>query len=138
MAKKYTRKQVSSLSQIDLEQERLKHKARRIEDEMLELLSPRQLLLSVAGKLVAGKIKRATKPRLAELPVPKAAKRKTQKKKNIPAGKMAAFASEPAVKKAAKKIGISFLRWQAFNLAWWAGKKIIRQIRQKHQKAGTA
>jgi hypothetical protein len=40
----------------------------------------------------------------------------------------------PLFRKLLKKVGISFLKWQAFNLALFIGKKIFRAIKEKKQQ----
>jgi hypothetical protein len=37
-----------------------------------------------------------------------------------------------------KKVGISFLKWQAFNLALFAGKKIYHAIKDKKKQKPVA
>ncbi len=128
MAKKYTRKQVSSLTALDLEQERIQYKLRKLEDDTLELFSPQQLAITLIGKFLSRK--RASFP--TQQHFAQAGKLKNQVKNKPGSLKAAAIGmvSNPLFKKVAKKAGISFLQWQAFNLALFAGKKIWQKYRK--------
>lgn len=130
MARKYTRKHVSSYKELDLEQERIKLKMRRLEDDVLSMVNPQQLAISLIG----GWLKRRGK-RPSAAPSYLAGNAKGQKPKKAKSGLSRLFA-KPAVKSTAKKIGISFLRWQAFNLAWFLGKKLYSTL--KHRKSAAA
>lgn len=129
MAKKYTRKQVSSLSELDLEQERIKYKARRIEDDMLDIFSPQQLAITAVSAFLRRKKKKPAP--VVRTSVPAVSGKPGKKRAENITGTIAGFAEKPLVKKLARKAGISFLRWQAFNLAFFIGKKIYRSIREK-------
>ncbi len=132
MAKKYTRKQVSSLAELDLEQERIKYKTRRIENDVLDMFDPQQLAITLIGKLLSRKATSKTRKTLQQFTATRDKKTgNTSTVKNAVAG----FAARPAVKSVAKKLGISFLKWQAFNLALFAGKKIIQKVKERrHSK----
>lgn len=129
MAKKYTRKQVSSLSELDLEQERIKYKAKRIEDDMLDVFSPQQIAMTMVSYLLRRRKKKAD-----ARPVMAATGRKEKKQEGKIAGAVSDVVKSPLLKKAARKVGISFLRWQAFNLALFLGKKIVRSIQEKRRE----
>lgn len=128
MARKYTRKQVNSLKGLDLEQERIKLKMRRLEDDMLSTFNPQQMAISVIGGLLKRRSKKAAAEPAFLAGKDKGLNRiKTKKAKKDIAG----WLSRPVVKQTAKKVGISFLRWQAFNLAWFLGKKLYKKIKHK-------
>ncbi|WP_118951283.1 hypothetical protein [Taibaiella helva] len=130
MARKYTRKHVNSLKDLDLEQERIKLKMRRLEDDVLGIVNPQQLAISLIGSWLKRRGKRSsTEPAYLAGDV----KRKKLKKTKSGVSRLLA---KPAVKNTAKKIGISFLRWQAFNLAWFLGKKLYTTL--KHRKRAPA
>lgn len=128
MARKYTRKQVNSLKGLDLEQERIKLKMRRLEDDMLSTFNPQQLAISVIGGLLKRRGKKAaTEPAYLTGKDKGPSRSKTRKPKKGIAG----WLSRPVVKQTVKKAGVSFLRWQAFNLAWFLGKKLYKKIKHK-------
>lgn len=131
MAKKYTRKQVSSIAELDKEQRRIRHKTRQIEDDVLHLFSPQQLALTFAGKLLSGKVSHKASQLFSA-----GTKHKNTGKNKAPTAKGAIsnFVSKPATKSLAKKIGISFLKWQTFNLALFVGKKIIQKIKENRRR----
>jgi len=127
--KKYTRKQVSSLSELDLEQERIKYKAKRIEDDMLDIFSPQQLAITVISNLLRRK-KKNTQPSYAVDRTPSGNKKKKEKSGTV-TSTVSGLVQKPIVKKTARAVGISFLRWQAFNLALCVGKKIWKKVQEK-------
>lgn len=131
MAKKYTRKQVSSLAALNLEQERIKYKTRRIENDMLDLFNPQQLAIALIGKLLSRKATPKTPKALQQFT---ASRDKNAPKFRTIKNAVAGFVAQPAVKGTAKKIGISFLKWQAFNLALLAGKKIIQKVKEQRRR----
>jgi hypothetical protein len=131
MAKKYTRKQLGSLNALDKEQARIRNKSKEIELDFLSTLNPQQLAMSLLGNVLSRKIKGG------------GSKEKGSGKKQGSSSGFAFDASQanlkgivkhPLFKKLLKKVGISFLQWQAFNLALFAGKKIVKVIKQKKQE----
>lgn len=137
MAKKYTRKQVGSLQELDREQDRVKRITGKMEQEWLDtILNPQQIAISLITSFIARKKNSGSnKSRNTFL---SKAKDKTgiQNKNNKGglqqiAGSVMGYARQPAVSGLAKRVGISFLRWQAFNLAWFLGKKALKAIKEK-------
>jgi len=130
MAKKYTRKQVGSLDALNLEQERIKYKAKRIEDGWLDIFQPQQLAINLITGLISRRKKnKAVQPaRYVQSP---GKKNKKESKMQAVGGSIAQFVKKPAAQRALKKIGISFLRWQAFNLAFFLGRKAVQAIKEK-------
>lgn len=137
MAKKYTRKQVGSLAELDHEQHRIRKMATKMENEWLEsILNPQQLALSVVTGLLSRRKQQTGgglslfsgkgKKKTTAAPVKTGVKQVT--------GSVAGFVKKPVVARIVKGVGISFLRWQAFNLAWFLGKKALKAIREKKAK----
>ncbi|WP_118972503.1 hypothetical protein [Taibaiella koreensis] len=128
MARKYSRKHVSSLKDLDLEQERIKLKMRRLEDDVLGIMNPQQLAISVIGGWLKRRSRKssAAASYVAGKPEGKARNKSEKAKKGL-----AGLWAKPAVKHTAKMVGVSFLRWQVFNLAWFLGKKLYQRIKQK-------
>lgn len=124
MAKRYTRKQLGSLDQLDLEQERIRDKSRKIETDFVHALNPQQLLISLAGGFISRKIAGNKKDKNYT------ARIKSDNKGSIK-GRIDEIRKHPLFKSLLKKVGISFLKWQAFNLALFAGKKIYQAIKDK-------
>jgi hypothetical protein len=127
MAKKYTRKQVSSMDDLDVEQERIHYKLKRLEDDALELFSPQQLAITLIGKLLTRKS--SAKPQQYFYGTPQ--KKKGNGKRSSLKGAAANAIKNPLVRKVARKVGISFLQWQAFNLALFLGKKLWKRVQEK-------
>lgn len=127
MAKRYTRKQLESMDQLDLEQERIRNKSRKIENDFVEVLHPQQLAITFLGNFLNRKLigNRKEKGYIADVPKGKVAFA------NTPKGKIDSIRKHPLFKSLLKKVGISFLKWQAFNLALFAGKKIYHAIKDK-------
>lgn len=131
MAQKYTRKQVSSLEALDQEQERIQYKLKRLENDALELFNPQQLAITLVGKLLSRKKSSAgSQQYFSGAQQKKKGKQKAGAFKEAAAGMLA----NPLVKKLAKKAGISFLQWQAFNLALFLGKKLWHGMQEKRRK----
>lgn len=130
MAKKYTRKKIRSMDELDLEQERIKFKARRIEDDWIDIFNPQQLAIGLLGKVISRKAK-AKSTGSGILPYKSAP---TIEAGRLNAGVVAADAQKPVVKMA-KKVGISFVRWQLFNLGFFLAKKAFKAIKatRKHK-----
>lgn len=137
MAKKYTRRQVGSLGELDHEQNRIRKMTTKMENEWLDsILNPQQLALSVVTGLLSRRkqqagsglslFSRKGKKKTTAAPVKTGVKQVT--------GSVAGFVKKPLVARVAKSVGISFLRWQAFNLAWFLGKKALKAIRNKQAK----
>jgi hypothetical protein len=122
----YKRKQFSNLDEVDAEQARMRAKARQMERHWWDdILNPQQLALGIAGKIISRGL----------------SSRKTSSGR-LPAGKLslagagsvaASGAGSSVVGKLVKTAGISFLKWQLFNLGLLVGRKIIRSIREKRQ-----
>ncbi len=126
MPKKYKRRRLSSMDQLDLEQERIRNRVRNLEDNWSKGLFSPGLVMSAAGLLLnRGKRKLGSGKTFFSKSQPQGAI------KNKAKSSIASFFSEPMIKQAAKKIGISFIQWQLFNLALFAGKKIIAGIRNR-------
>jgi hypothetical protein len=127
MAKKYTRKQLESMDQLDLEQERIRNKSRKIESGFIEALHPQQLAITFLGNFLSRKLtgNKKEKSYIVGAPKGKVAPANTRK------GKIDSIRKHPLFKSLLKKVGISFLKWQAFNLALFAGKKIYYAIKDK-------
>jgi predicted methyltransferase len=131
MAKKYTRKQLGSLDQLDLEQERIRDKSKKIETDFVQALNPQQLVISFLGGFISRKIAGNKKEKgyaAYSRPKDKTASANSAK------GKMDSIRKHPLFKSLLKKAGISFLKWQAFNLALFAGKKIYQAIKDKKKQ----
>ncbi|MFA6059813.1 MAG: hypothetical protein WC756_16530 [Taibaiella sp.] len=134
MAKRYTRKQLGSLDQLDLEQERIRSKSRKIEDDFVQVLHPQQLVISFLEGLISRKLAGNKKEKTY-----KANFKSDGKAANTSKSKLDEIRKHPLFKTLLKKVGISFLKWQAFNLALFAGKKIYHAIKdKKKQKSVTA
>lgn len=137
MAKQYRRKQVGSLQELNREQERVKRLAGKMEVEWLDnILNPQQIALSLITSLLSRR--KSERGKSSGLHLFSGGKKSKSKSKNDTKGKLQQvagsvrdYAKKPAVTGLAKRIGISFLRWQAFNLAWFLGKKAYKTIRQK-------
>lgn len=131
MAKKYTRKQLGSLKALDKEQARIRNKSKEIELDFLSALNPQQLAMSLLGNVLSRKIKGGvSKEKIS-------GKKQTAHSSfafNASQANMKGVVKHPLFKKLLKKVGISFLQWQAFNLALFAGKKIVQVIREKKQE----
>lgn len=136
MAKKYTRKQVGSLEELNREQERVKRLAGKMEVEWLDnILNPQQMALSLVTNLLSRKINSGGKS--SGMNLFSGNKSKSESKNSGKgtmqqiAGSVMHYAKQPAVAGVAKRVGVSFLRWQAFNLAWFLGKKAVKAIQKK-------
>jgi hypothetical protein len=135
MAKRYTRKQLGNLDQLDLEQERIRNKSRKIEGDFVQVLNPQQLVISFLGGVLSRKLAGSKKEKtyIANLkPDGKLAYVNTTK------SKLDQVRKHPLFKTLLKKVGISFLKWQAFNLALFAGKKIYHAIKDKKKQKPVA
>lgn len=132
MAKKYTRKKIHSMDELDLEQERIKYKARRIEDDWLDILNPQQLAIGLLGKILTRKAKAKSSIGSSILPSKSMSGiiRDTKQK----AVAVTAKTPQPAALKIAKKVGISFVRWQLFNLGFFLAKKAYKTIKEKRKQ----
>jgi hypothetical protein len=130
MAKRYTRKQLGSLDQLDLEQERIRNKSRKIESDFVQVLNPQQLLISFLGGFLSRKLAgKKEKTYIANIkPDAKGGYISSSK------GKIDHIRKHPLFKPLLKKVGISFLKWQAFNLALFAGEKIYHAIKDKKKQ----
>jgi hypothetical protein len=126
MAKKYTRKQLGSLDQLDLEQERIRNKSRKIEDDFVQVLNPQQLVITFLGNFLSRKIAGNKKDKTYTAGI-KSDSKNTK-------GKIDSIRKHPLFKPLLKKVGISFLKWQAFNLVLFAGKKIYHAIKDKKKQ----
>jgi hypothetical protein len=137
MAKKYTRKQVGSLHELDREQERVKRITGKMEQEWLDtILNPQQIAISLITSLLSRKKNSGSNKSRNTLLTKTKDRTGTQNKNNNGklqqiAGSVMGYAKQPAVAGLAKRAGISFLRWQAFNLAWFLGKKGLKLIQKK-------
>lgn len=128
MTKRYTRKQLESLDQLDLEQERIRNKGRKMERDFVQVLNPQQLAITFLGNFLSRKLtgNKKEKTYIAGVrPEGKVAYADT------PRGKIDSIRKHPLFKTLLKKIGISFLKWQVFNLALFAGGKIYQAIKDK-------
>lgn len=135
MAKKYTRKQVGSLEELDREQYRVKKMAASMESDWLDsILNPQQIALSLVTSLLSRKKNKNTNAAISLFSGKKnktTEARSNKGKAKQAAGAVLQYAKQPAVTGLAKRVGISFLRWQAFNLAWFLGKKALKAYQQK-------
>lgn len=118
------------MKDIDLQEDRIRFKIKRLEDEMLDVFAPQQLLLSLAGGLISRKKKKSDLSAASMIRAAEPGKVRSKKKALQQAE---GLAKKPAVKKLARRVGISFLQWQAFNLALFIGKKIYRSVKEKKQ-----
>lgn len=137
----YTRRRIKSMADIDREQARIKKLSHELEKNWSKGLLDQGLLFSAAMSLL-GRKKNANKagassPGIFSSFIGKKKKNKKQsqgrpeiseKRNTTPAP---GINIHPKIKKAAGAAGISFLRWQAFNLAWFLGKKAYRAIDKK-------
>jgi len=124
MPKKYSRRQFGSLDELDQAQAKLKLKAKQIESDWIqEIFNPQQLAIGVISRLMSKKKTKSSAKSSFLTP--------TQKAKSGNAAMALDVLKQPAVKRVAKKIGMSFVRWQVFNLAWFLGKKIIKSVKEK-------
>lgn len=130
MAKKYTRKHLGNLDELDKEQERIRNKSKSIEYDFVEMINPQQLAITLVGNFLNKKIKGGKKGK---------GESATGKGNFAFSGaglKIKDATAHPLFKTVLKKVGFSFLQWQAFNLALFAGKKIYHTIKEKkRQKA---
>lgn len=115
------------MDQLDLEQERIRNKSRKIENDFVEVLHPQQLAITFLGNFLSRKLTGNKKEKSYIAGVPKGKVAQT----NTPKGKIDSIRKHPLFKSLLKKVGISFLKWQAFNLALFAGKKIYHAIKDK-------
>ncbi len=127
MAKKYTRKQVTSLAALNKEQSRIRARAKRVRDEIFEEINPQQMVISFLGGLLSKKLKNKNTQLFSS-----GKKKKNSDKQTSSDTGNAVLGS--IVGKVLKKAGISFLQWQLFNLALFIGKKVVHQIREKKLK----
>ena len=122
MAKKYSRKQLGNLDDLDVEQAKLKVKARQIEGDWISnILNPQQLAIGLVGNIISKKAAKSSKGKNSILKIasdPNAA--------NLAVGLL----RQPLL----KKIGLSFVRWQMFNLAWFLGKRIVKKMKANRMK----
>lgn len=133
MAKRYTRKQLGSLDQLDLEQERIRDKSRKIEADFVHVLHPQQLVISFLGGLISRKLAGNKKEKTYQSNL-----KSNGKVANTSKSKLDQVRKHPLFKTLLKKVGISFLKWQAFNLALFAGKKIYRAVKNKKKQKPVA
>lgn len=115
------------MDQLDLEQERIRNKSRKIENDFVEVLHPQQLAITFLGNFLSRKLAGKKKEKNYTTNDPKGKIALV----NTPQGKIDRIRKHPLFKSLLKKIGISFLKWQAFNLALFAGKKIYHAIKDK-------
>ena len=131
MAKKYTRKKIGSLDALDVEQERIKHRAKRIEDDWLDIFNPQQLAIVLGTKLLS-RNKGTKGGGISLLPFKRAAKDSNVKTAAV--NEVGLPGKKSALGKFARQAGISFVRWQLFNLAFFVAKKAVKAIKEKKNK----
>ncbi len=134
MAPRYTRKQLHSLKELDREQARLKRLCRNVEQNWWqELINPQEIGLSLISIFLATKNRRKNKL------LQPAGKAVSEKGGTAPGQTLLSMITTgkraPLLLKA---IGVSLMRWQAFNLAFFIGKKVVngikaRKMRKKYQ-----
>ncbi len=128
--KAYKRKQVKSVKSLEKERQRLKKLSSKIEDEWIDVLQPQSLISSSI--------------------LPFIFKNKGKKKDNSSTASMLSMLvginqghplwktifgilQKEQTKSFAKSVGKSFLRWQAFNLAWWLSGKLYTAVKNKNK-----
>lgn len=121
MSNTYQRRSIHNLDEMNTEQERIQSKVRQIEDDILGIFSPGNLAVHAASMLLGSRL---------------TGKQTTRRNKtgNAPTG-IKTWSPGPKTKNKlidfSKRVGISFLKWQAFNLALYLSGKAIREIREK-------
>lgn len=131
MAKKYTRKQVHDLDELDKEQARIQLMCHRMEHDFLDnVLNPQQMAASMLGSFLAKKGKQSGASVIQKLTGVAGGGLNGKTIVAIIAGIM----KKPAVATFAKGVGRSWLRWQAFNLAYFLGKKAVAALKEKQKR----
>lgn len=118
---RYQRKQLKGIDQLNLEQERINRACHKIEKDWIEtILSPQKIAFNVATGLIS-RLSGGKKTGSTENthPVLESVKTVLQHK---------------TVQRLALLTGKSWLRWQAFNLAVFIGKKAYQAIRKRFHK----
>lgn len=127
MARKYTRKAIYNLDELDKEQARIRSMYRKMEHHWIDtVFEPEKMLFSVASALLSGRGNRK-----ANRTDPGSRADRAQ------LSGLSAFTSlwnKPAVQQAVKRIGGSWLRWQAFNLAFLLGKKTMSFFQKRREQ----
>lgn len=133
MAERYQRKHLSNLDELDKEQEKIRRSYKRMEHDWLSgILNPQQVALSLAGSLLSrtGKSKKKnTKDRTAETVLDTFLDAEKSPSSIISAARN--IITNPLIKGFLKNTATSWLRWQAFNLAVYLGKKAYKSIKYK-------
>jgi len=138
MAETYKRRHIRNLDELDKEQEKIKRTYRRMENDWLSgILNPQQMVMSFAGGLLSragskSKKKKKEKENKAEQVLRSFS---AEGKSSSPVINVARnIITNPAIKGFLKHTAASWLRWQAFNLAVYLGKKAYKSIRYKREE----
>lgn len=146
MAKNYTRKHIGSIKSLNKEQDRIARVCKELEKDMFSgIFNPQTIALNVATGLFSRIGKNKEK------------KQKTKAGKDIQPKKAAAkpiqsfvsaegdspspivnvarnLIANPTVKGLLRRTAISWVRWQAFNLALYLGKKAYKAVKHKREE----
>ena len=137
MADIYKRRHIRNLDELDKEQEKIRRTYRRIESDWLSgMLNPQQMVMSVATSLLSNTGKSKKKNKGKENKTEQVLHSfSTEGTSSSPAINIARnIISNPTVKGFLKNTAASWLRWQAFNLAVYLGKKAYKSIKHKKEE----
>ena len=134
MAEKYKRKHLNNLGELDKEQDKIRRTCRRMEDDWLSgIINPQQIALSIAGGLFSRGKKSQKKNK--EKSWQQYTLHSSPSESKSPVIDVARnIIGNPSVKGFLKRTATSWLRWQAFNLAVYLGKKAYKSIKHKREK----
>lgn len=135
MAEKYKRKHLHNLYQLDREQEKIRRTCRNMENDWLSgIVNPQQIALGIAGSLLS-RSKKSKKKNKQGIQPEKGAALSSEGTSSAPAiNAMRNIISNPTIKTFLKHTATSWLRWQAFNLAIYLGKKAFKSIRHNREE----
>lgn len=134
MVKKYTRKRIGNLDDLDREQEKIRNRSKAIENDFLDMLKPQQLAINFIGNLIQRKIKGGKKTKGDTGSSIQSFSGSKLSGKSSYKDKLHGVVTHPLFKGLLKKAGVSFLKWQTFNLALFVGSKIYKAIREKKHR----
>ncbi|MFT4061800.1 MAG: hypothetical protein QM642_05510 [Edaphocola sp.] len=139
MNKIYQRKQVSSLEQLDREQERIRRKIRNIEDDWASAIDPQQIAVSFLSGWVRGKLNKRT----AANNVKNTPTANPQRVRSLLGIKERYISPSAATRKSGKKsnwtkllrfAGLSALKVAVVDVAILSTKKLIGRAKKKRPK----
>jgi len=121
---KYKRKQLKGIDQLNQEQDRINMACRKMEKDWIQnVLSPQRLAFNAASGLIS---------RIS------GSKKKGKPEKTNPLmHSVKSVLQNKTLQRLALLSGKSWLRWQAFNLAVFLGKKAYQAIRERNRNKPT-